>query len=161
MPVTAPAHDGHGSIARLTAAQVPTSPAHDTGPLVKLAAAVVPLPLVLVLVPLTVSVARTLRAGDVGVDAIALLAMAGALALGALLAGALLALMLSGGNALAPAPGRPPPRQAAAASPARGKGRGCAARVPRLPQPGLLAAHADGGRSPRLDRRDQPHLLQV
>ena len=50
--------------------------------------------------PLTVSVARSLRAGDVGVDAIALLAMAGALALGELLAGAVVALMLSGGNAL-------------------------------------------------------------
>ena len=53
-----------------------------------------------VLVPLTISVARALRAGDVGVDAIALLAMAGALALGELLAGAVVALMLSGGNAL-------------------------------------------------------------
>jgi heavy metal translocating P-type ATPase len=52
------------------------------------------------LVPLTVSVARSLRAGDVGVDAIALLAMAGALALGELLAGAVIALMLGGGNAL-------------------------------------------------------------
>ena len=50
--------------------------------------------------PLTVSVALSLRAGDVGVDAIALLAMAGALALGELPAGAVLALMLSGGNAL-------------------------------------------------------------
>jgi heavy metal translocating P-type ATPase len=53
-----------------------------------------------VLVPLTASVTRSLRAGDVGVDAIALLAMAGALALGELLAGAVVALMLSGGNAL-------------------------------------------------------------
>ena len=56
--------------------------------------------LVVVLVPLTASVARSLRGGDVGVDAIALLAMAGALALGELLAGAVVALMLSGGNAL-------------------------------------------------------------
>ena len=56
--------------------------------------------LVVVLVPLTASVARSLRGGDVGVDAIALLAMAGALALGQLLAGAVVALMLSGGNAL-------------------------------------------------------------
>ena len=56
--------------------------------------------LAVVLVPLTVSVARSLRVGDVGVDAIALLAMAGALALGELLAGAVVALMLSGGNAL-------------------------------------------------------------
>jgi P-type E1-E2 ATPase len=56
--------------------------------------------LAVVLIPLTISVARSLRAGDVGVDAIALLAMAGALALGELLAGAVVALMLSGGNAL-------------------------------------------------------------
>jgi heavy metal translocating P-type ATPase len=52
------------------------------------------------LVPLTVSVAGSLRRGDVGVDAIALLAMAGALALGQWLAGAVIALMLGGGNAL-------------------------------------------------------------
>ena len=38
--------------------------------------------LVAVLVPLTVGVGRSLRAGDVGVDAIALLAIAAALALG-------------------------------------------------------------------------------
>jgi len=56
--------------------------------------------LVAVLVPLTVAVARSVRAGDVGVDAIALLAIAGALALDQLLAGAVVALMLSGGNAL-------------------------------------------------------------
>jgi heavy metal translocating P-type ATPase len=58
------------------------------------------------LVPLTASVARSLRAGDVGVDAIALLAMAGALALGEWLAGAIIALMLSGGNALEAAAAR-------------------------------------------------------
>jgi heavy metal translocating P-type ATPase len=52
------------------------------------------------LVPLTVSIARTLAAGRVGVDAIALVAMAGALAVGEYLAGAVIALMLSGGNAL-------------------------------------------------------------
>jgi heavy metal translocating P-type ATPase len=52
------------------------------------------------LIPLTASVASSLRRGDVGVDAIALLAMAGALALGELLAGAVIALMLAGGNAL-------------------------------------------------------------
>jgi heavy metal translocating P-type ATPase len=52
------------------------------------------------LVPLTVSIARTLAAGRVGVDAIALIAMAGALAVGQYLAGAVIALMLSGGNAL-------------------------------------------------------------
>jgi heavy metal translocating P-type ATPase len=55
---------------------------------------------VVALGPLTWSVARSLGRGDIGVDAIALLAMAGALALGELLAGAVIALMLSGGNAL-------------------------------------------------------------
>ena len=54
----------------------------------------------LLLVPLTISVARSLRRGDVGVDAIALVSMAGALALGEYLAGAVIALMLAGGNAL-------------------------------------------------------------
>lgn len=52
------------------------------------------------LAPLTWSVARSLRRGDIGVDVIALLAMAGALALGEYLAGAVIALMLAGGNAL-------------------------------------------------------------
>jgi heavy metal translocating P-type ATPase len=52
------------------------------------------------LVPLTWSVARSLWHGDIGVDVIALLAMAGALALGEYLAGAVIALMLAGGNAL-------------------------------------------------------------
>lgn len=52
------------------------------------------------LVPLTWSVVRSLARGDVGVDAIALLAMAGSLALGQYLAGAVVAVMLSGGNAL-------------------------------------------------------------
>ena len=61
---------------------------------------------VLTLVPLTLSVARSLAQGDVGVDAIALVAMAGALALGEYLAGAIVALMLSGGNALEAAAGR-------------------------------------------------------
>ena len=54
----------------------------------------------LLLVPLTVSVTRTVLRGDVGVDAIALVSMAGALALGEYLAGAVIALMLAGGNAL-------------------------------------------------------------
>jgi heavy metal translocating P-type ATPase len=54
----------------------------------------------LLLVPLTVSVARSLLRRDVGVDAIALVSMAGALALGEYLAGAVIALMLAGGNAL-------------------------------------------------------------
>ena len=54
----------------------------------------------LLLVPLTISVTRTLLRRDVGVDAIALVSMAGALALGEYLAGAVIALMLAGGNAL-------------------------------------------------------------
>ncbi|HET8651801.1 MAG TPA: heavy metal translocating P-type ATPase [Gaiellaceae bacterium] len=54
----------------------------------------------LLLVPLTVSVTRSVLRGDVGVDAIALVSMAGALALGEYLAGAVIALMLAGGNAL-------------------------------------------------------------
>jgi heavy metal translocating P-type ATPase len=52
------------------------------------------------LIPLTISIVRTLIQGRVGVDAIALVAMAGALAVGEYLAGAVIALMLSGGNAL-------------------------------------------------------------
>jgi heavy metal translocating P-type ATPase len=50
------------------------------------------------LVPLTWSVGRSLLRGDVGVDAIALVSMAGALALGEYAAGAVVALMLAGGN---------------------------------------------------------------
>jgi heavy metal translocating P-type ATPase len=58
------------------------------------------------LVPLTWSVLRTVAGGNVGVDSIALVAMAGALALSEYLAGAVIALMLSGGNALEAAAGR-------------------------------------------------------
>jgi heavy metal translocating P-type ATPase len=54
----------------------------------------------LMLVPLSWSVVRTLARRDVGVDAIALVAIAGAVALGQYLAGAVIALMLAGGNAL-------------------------------------------------------------
>jgi len=54
----------------------------------------------IMLAPLSWSVLRSLLHGDVGVDIIALLAMAGALALGEYLAGAVIALMLAGGNAL-------------------------------------------------------------
>ncbi len=54
----------------------------------------------LMLVPLSWSVARALIHGDLGVDLIALLAMAGALALGEYLAGSVIALMLAGGTAL-------------------------------------------------------------
>ena len=50
--------------------------------------------------PLTWCVARVARRGDVGVDAIALVAIAGALALREWVAGAVVALMLAGGNAL-------------------------------------------------------------
>ena len=53
-----------------------------------------------VLVPLTWDVLRTLARGDVGVDAIALIAIAGALALQEWGAAAVVALMLAGGNAL-------------------------------------------------------------
>jgi heavy metal translocating P-type ATPase len=52
------------------------------------------------LIPLALGVARSLVRGDVGVDAIALVAIAGALALHEFLTGAIIALMLSGGNAL-------------------------------------------------------------
>ena len=58
------------------------------------------------LVPLTWSVVRSLLRGDLGVDLIALVAMAGALATGEYLAGAVIALMLSGGHALEAAASR-------------------------------------------------------
>jgi heavy metal translocating P-type ATPase len=60
----------------------------------------------LLLGPLTLSVVRSLLRRDVGVDAIALVSMAGALALGQYLAGAVVALMLAGGNALEEAANR-------------------------------------------------------
>jgi heavy metal translocating P-type ATPase len=60
----------------------------------------------LLLGPLAVSVFRSLLRRDVGVDAVALVAMAGALALGEYLAGAVIALMLAGGNALEEAANR-------------------------------------------------------
>ncbi|HVS15442.1 MAG TPA: heavy metal translocating P-type ATPase [Thermoanaerobaculia bacterium] len=53
-----------------------------------------------VLVPLALGVLRDLLRGRTGVDAIALLAMGGALLLGETLAGAVVALMLAGGQAL-------------------------------------------------------------
>jgi len=55
---------------------------------------------VLALIPLGISVARDLAHRETGVDLIALLAMAGSLALGQYLAGAVVGLMLSGGQAL-------------------------------------------------------------
>jgi heavy metal translocating P-type ATPase len=56
--------------------------------------------------PLTLSVLRSLLRRDIGVDAIALVSMAGALALAEYLAGAVVALMLAGGNALEEAANR-------------------------------------------------------
>ena len=53
-----------------------------------------------ILVPLVWSVARSLLRGDVGVDGIALVAIAGALLLGEYLVAAVIAVMLAGGNAL-------------------------------------------------------------
>jgi heavy metal translocating P-type ATPase len=52
------------------------------------------------LLPLAYDVARDLLRGRLGVDVIALLAMAGSLALGEYLAGAVIAIMLSGGQVL-------------------------------------------------------------
>lgn len=75
----------------------------------------------LMLVPLTWSVLRSLLRRDVGVDAIALVAMAGALALGEYLAGAVVSLMLAGGNAL----------EASAARRARRELTSLIARAPR------------------------------
>jgi heavy metal translocating P-type ATPase len=62
--------------------------------------------LALMIVPLAWSVLRSLARRDVGVDAIALVSMAGALALGQYAAGAVIALMLAGGNALEELAGR-------------------------------------------------------
>jgi cation transport ATPase len=53
-----------------------------------------------VITGLAVSIVRDLAAGRLGVDAIALLSMSAALALGEPLAGAVVALMYSGGNML-------------------------------------------------------------
>lgn len=53
-----------------------------------------------VVIGLAISIVRDLLAGRMGVDAVALLAMGGALALDQPLAGAVIALMYSGGNAL-------------------------------------------------------------
>jgi heavy metal translocating P-type ATPase len=74
-----------------------------------------------VLVPLAWGVARSLANRDVGVDAIALIAIAGALALGEWGAAAVVALMLAGGNAL----------EEAAAGRARRELRTLVARAPR------------------------------
>ena len=84
----------------------------------------------MVLVPLTWSVSRSLAKGDVGVDAIALIAIAGALALHEWGAAAVVALMLAGGNAL----------EEAAAGRARRELSTLVARAPRI-------AHRLGPRS--------------
>lgn len=84
--------------------------------------AVLALAVLTALVPLGWEVARSLLRGKLGVDAIALLAMAGALALGEYLAGAVIALMLSGGNTL----------ESVAAQRARGELTSLLARAPRV-----------------------------
>jgi heavy metal translocating P-type ATPase len=76
----------------------------------------------LVLVPLTWNVARSLARGDVGVDAIALIAIGGALALQEWGAAAVVALMLAGGNAL----------EEAASGRARHELQTLVARAPRI-----------------------------
>jgi heavy metal translocating P-type ATPase len=75
-----------------------------------------------VLVPLTWSVARSLARRDVGVDAIALIAIAGALVLQQWGAAAVVALMLAGGNAL----------EEAAAGRARRELTALVSRAPRI-----------------------------
>lgn len=76
----------------------------------------------IVLLPLAWSVGRSLVNRDVGVDAIALIAIAGALALQEWGAAAVVALMLAGGNAL----------EEAAAGRARRELRSLVARAPRI-----------------------------
>jgi heavy metal translocating P-type ATPase len=76
----------------------------------------------IVLVPLAWSVGRSLLNRDVGVDAIALIAIAGALALQEWGAAAVVALMLAGGNAL----------EEAAAGRARRELKTLVARAPRI-----------------------------
>ena len=66
------------------------------------------------LLPLTWSIARQMTRGEFGVDLIALLAMAGSLALGQELAGAVVAVMLSGGDSLERFAGRRAKRELAA-----------------------------------------------
>ena len=98
----------------------------------------------LLLVPLTWSVVKTLARGDVGVDAIALLAMGGALAVGEYLAGAVIAVMLAGGNALeAYAQGR--------------AGRELSALVSKIPTTARIRRSGDVVTVPvdRLDRGDR------
>ena len=84
-----------------------------------------------VLVPLVVDTGRSLLRGDVGVDAIALVAIVWALALGEQLAAVIVALMMSGGAALeawaaggAPRGRRPHGEAAPPEAPRDGAGRG-------------------------------------
>jgi len=77
---------------------------------------------VVVLVPLTLATIRSLLRGDVGVDAIALVAIVWALALGQFLAAAIVALMMAGGAAL----------EAWAAGRARRELRLLVSRAPRI-----------------------------
>ena len=76
----------------------------------------------LVLLPLALDILVSLRRGEIGVDLIALFAMAGALAFGEYLAGAVVALMLSGGEML----------EIYAAGRARKELSGLVARAPRV-----------------------------
>ena len=92
------------------------------------------------LVPLTVSVARALVRREPGVDVVAPLAMAGALALGEVLAGAVIAVMLASGRLLETYAGRL--GQTGAARPA---GAGPAGGAPL---PGRRAGLATAGRGP-------------
>jgi heavy metal translocating P-type ATPase len=90
------------------------------------------------LVPLAVSVARAVGRREPGVDVIALLAMAGALALGELLAGAVIAVMLASGRLL----------EAYAAGRARRELRALLERAPRT-----VHRYQDGGlASPPLEQ---------
>ena len=91
-----------------------------------------------VLVPLGWQVAARLRRGETGVDVVALLAMAGALAVGETLAACVVALMLSGGQVL----------EALAAGRAR---RDLSALVSRAPR---HAHRLQGGETVRVDAAD-------
>jgi heavy metal translocating P-type ATPase len=100
-----------------------------------------------VLVPLAFTVVADLARGELGVDLIALLAMAGSLALGEHLAGAVIALMLSGGQAL----------EAFASARARRELSALAARAPRE-----VHRYEDGGlTSPPIEEVRRGDLLLV
>ena len=99
------------------------------------------------LLPLAWTVISDLRRGEMGVDVIALLAMAGSLALGQYLAGAVIALMLSGGQAL----------EAFAGARARRELTALLARAPRV-----VHRYEDGQlTSPPLEEVRQGDLLLV